>query len=98
MKTVWKFTIDPSQTVGDTFTLDIPVAAQILTVQIQHSEIVLWALVDPTIQTERRKFRVVGTGYNIKYGAPMNYIGTVQLYGGDIVLHIFEYQKPESQQ
>jgi hypothetical protein len=42
---------------------------------------------------EERMFEIFGTGSPIQYdiGTDRKYIGTYQLYGGDLVYHLFEY-------
>ena len=66
---------------------DMPKGAEVLTVQEQHGNICMWARVDPKRETERRLFRIVGTGDDRADG---EYVGTVQMCGGDFVFHIFE--------
>jgi len=76
------------------FTFDMPVGAEILTVQTQFArgpaELgVLWARVDPNAPTEPRRFQMVGTG-PLELPANASYLGTYQLGGGSFVAHIFE--------
>lgn len=78
-------------------TIDMPSGAQIIACQMQYDQPTLWALVDSedTLLTPRH-FAAVGTGG----GHPMldsnraTYLGTCQLQGGALVLHIF--QVPEA--
>lgn len=86
MRRVYKYTIP----VRDVFHLDLPIGAEILTVQVQRNEPQIWALVNPDCQTERRYFRLAGTGHAIGDRMLLKYIGTFQLHGGDFIGHLFE--------
>ena len=93
MKTIWKYeleTIDQNK-------IEMPIKAEILTVQIQHGTPCLWVLVDPDLDPnndkETRYFEVHGTGHIIRDDivSTRNYIGTYQLNGGALIFHVFEY-------
>ena len=71
--------------------ISMPVGAQVLSVQMQHGEAQLWALVDPKSPERLRKFRVVGTGHPIE-GDPGVFIDTFQMNQGDLVFHVFEVE------
>ncbi|MBU2634917.1 hypothetical protein KJ841_00375 [Patescibacteria group bacterium] len=78
----------------DYFSLDLPEGAKILTVQEQHGEPQIWALVNPGSPTETRNFRLAGTGHPIKGDKELlNYVGTFQLAGGSFIGHLFELRK-----
>ena len=84
MKAIWKFTLHgPKQKV------DMPKGAQILSLQTQHNEPTIWALVDEHAENESRVFISVPTGarFDPEDGA---YLGTVQMNGGSLVFHIYE--------
>jgi hypothetical protein len=87
MKKVFKYPVD----IEDEVSVLMPKDAKILTVQVQNDKPCIWAAVDPTeTYSEFRKFRIAGTGHSIEDGADDNYIGTIQMYGGKLVLHVFE--------
>lgn len=87
MLKIYKYKITPN----DKIELPIPSGAKILTVQAQFENPVLWALVNPDSPVEQRFFRLVGTGFDIREDASrLNYINTFQIYGGDLVFHLFE--------
>lgn len=91
MKTIWKFNVGG---IGQT-TIEMPKGAKILSVQAQRGEVVMWAAVDERAKVEPRAFIVVGTGYREAVNEhTCQFLGTVQLYDGDLVLHVFE-QDPE---
>ena len=88
MKTIWKFNVGG---LGQT-TIEMPKGAEILSVQAQRGEVVMWAAVDYRAATEARAFLVVGTGSVEGVDEhTCRFIGTVQLHNGDLVLHVFEY-------
>lgn len=95
-RTVYKYTIP----ITDHVTIDLPVGAQVLSVGVQKGVNVqgypeamcLWALVRPKGPTEKRRFRIFGTGHPIKPGDLLfsRFLGTVMLEGGALVFHVFE--------
>lgn len=63
---------------------------RILSVQIQHDGLCMWALVDETAALHPVKIHVYGTGNKIPDHTWMFlFLGTVQLYGGRMVFHVF---------
>lgn len=51
----------------------------------------VWALVNPEEPTERRPFRLAGTGHPIDYEADdLRFVGSFQLDGGTLIFHLFE--------
>lgn len=82
---VWKYPLDWATT------LLMPKGATILTVQPQGGTPHLWALVDPTAETEPREFIIVGTGHALLgHRESYTYLGTVQ--NGPLVWHAFEFR------
>jgi len=76
--------------VTDKQTIQMPVGAEILTVQIQNNRPMIWVLFpDPYLATEKRTFRVIGAGHAI-IDQQLKYIATFQLLGGELVFHVFE--------
>lgn len=90
MQTIWKF---PVPTTGEGAVLEMPQHAEILTVQTQGKaeRPELWALVDPSADTELRTFRTYGTGHPIDDEAG-RYVATYQLHGGGLIFHVFEVE------
>jgi hypothetical protein len=88
-KTVYKYKL---QSLGDYYTLELPVGAQILKFATQYNIPALWALVDPEAALVKRRFRVAGTGHKISSAEVdrLTYIGTCQLREGTLVWHLFE--------
>ena len=89
MKTIWKYELEP----GKTQSIWMPGYANILDVQLQGSNPVLWALVDPAIPNEERRFQLVWTGEEMSNLEYSGYIGTFQ--AGPTVWHLFEEYEDE---
>ena len=87
MRRVYKYPI-PTNFVGleAVFELEIPEEAKALTVQVQNSVPCLWAEVWSSDEPKKRKFRIVGTGWDIP--AFFDYVGTWQ--EGPFVWHLYE--------
>ena len=71
-------------------TIDMPVGARILSVQMQGDTITLWALVQPGSKTETVRFTMIGTGWELPddFATKNLYLGTVQYES--LVWHIFK--------
>lgn len=72
----------------------IPKNGEILTVQTQNDEVYLWALIDPNMDYEDRKIRIIGTGHPIDDWEKLQYIGTTQQMNGQLIWHVFEEIQP----
>jgi hypothetical protein len=83
---IWEY---PLALVG-TQTLQMPQGAALLTVQLQASQLTLWALANPTAPLVGRTFAVVGTGEegDAAVMTRANYIGTVS--EDRLVWHVFD--------
>jgi len=57
--------------------IDLPLAAKLLSVKMQNDRITLWAIVDPDIGTETRRFWVLGTGWEIPKEVALEPLDTV---------------------
>ena len=86
MRTIWKYKLDMAVVTE----VEMPEGANVLQFQNQGGAMTFWAAVDTEAATEKRTFRVVGTGQPIPdvTGFEMRYMGTVQC--GIYVWHIFE--------
>jgi len=90
MKRVYKYPLD----IQDEVVVMMPKGARVLSVQVQNGRPCLWAAVDPNKMTlEERWFRIAGTGYPVEDSIIENYIGTVQMYEGKLVFHVFEIKE-----
>lgn len=87
MKAVWKFEI---RLLDHPVAIDMPVDAQILSVQNQDETIYMWALCSTDAPTVARVFRVVGTGHEHADDGFGLYVGTTLMLSGTLVWHVFE--------
>lgn len=88
-KTIWKFPLVAEQVQ----TIEMPLGSEILTVQEQFNEPVMWAVVDPSKGKEFRFFEVFGTGHfmtELDKNKTRKYISTFQVDSGNYVFHVFE--------
>lgn len=90
MKRVYKYPLD----IQDEVVVMIPKGARVLSVQVQNGRPCLWAAVDPNELTlEERLFRISGTGHPIQDDVVDGFIGTIQMYDGKLVFHVFEMKR-----
>lgn len=91
MKKIWKYTFP----VADEFTITMPAKARILLIHVQgEGRPCIWAEIDTKNLPEKRMFRLYGTGHTIEDEyANRLYIGTIFMYGGGKVYHLFEVTK-----
>lgn len=92
MKTIYKYTL----TTEEMQKIELPEGAEILSVLSQNEEVCMWAMVNPDADKVIRTFAVIGTGWRLITEANLKYIGTVQLNGGKLVFHVFEWVTGES--
>jgi hypothetical protein len=96
MQTIYKYPLDKMQSIQQ---LTLPMDAKILSVQVQNSQICLWALIGEQQRKSvkyfvNRVFRIAGTGHAITEDADkLKYLATVQLHDGALVLHVFEVER-----
>lgn len=88
MFAVYKYEISAT----DDFTLDLPVGARFLSVQVQYGTPVLYALVLPTNARQTRRFRLAGTGHPIANPSELDFVGTFMVSGGSLVFHLFVHK------
>ena len=81
--TIFKYSLDPTGSF-----IYLPAGAKILTVQVQNNQPCIWAEVDPTNYTVKRDISIIGTGHTLPK-KEVTYIGTFQLFGGDLVFHVY---------
>lgn len=88
MRTIHKFPVETGA-----FGLYLPKGAKVLTVQAQAGQPQMWVLLDTDNETERRTFVTFPTGGEIGPNLHLDYIGTFQLAGGNLVFHLFEIDR-----
>jgi len=65
--------------ISNAFTLGLPRGAQILSVQVQDAQPVLWAMVDTEEVVQLREFRVFGTGQPMPDLPRVDFLATIQM-------------------
>jgi hypothetical protein len=75
--------------------LQLPAGAQILSVMEQKNEIVLYAIVNTSVEvTKTISVRVVGTGHAVDFDLnEYGFVGTVSLHGGALMFHVFCFDR-----
>ncbi len=86
---IWKYPFE----VTNSFLVEMPTGARILSVQVQGGQPCMWALVAPGFPSEGRRFNVYGTGHPIRKD-PGEFVGTFQLSDGALVFHLFAAVTP----
>ena len=86
MKRVYKYPLGSK----DQQEIMIPAGSKILSVETQDEHIVLYALVDDKV-THLNTYLVIihGTGHNADDTEDCDFVGTVKLYGGALMFHVF---------
>jgi hypothetical protein len=87
MRTVWKYQLGFGSELTDGIEIDIPHGARILMTGVQGGSLTLWAEVNSDSPTERRRFCLVGTGFEVPPSAV--YLGTVYPNSA-YVFHVYE--------
>lgn len=85
MITIYKYPVPQ----GDSFSLDLPINAEVLCVQMQRNQPYIWIKLDTETQKIGRRFSIFGTGHDIGKKLGFSYIGTFQP-NSDLVFHLFE--------
>lgn len=88
---VWKYPLGNWET--GMFSAEMPRGAEVLSLQWQHDELCMWALVNPDAMVEQRHFIIVGTGHEVTGDdsiSSSSFVGTFQYLGGDLIFHVFE--------
>lgn len=85
MESIFKYQLETT----DEQIVEMPLGAEVLTVQVQNEIPCIWAKVNPNHTPIRYRFRIFGTGHTIEEDFTGKYIGTYQLFNGSGVFHIF---------
>lgn len=85
MKMIGKFPLLATRPV----VIEMPFGAEVLSVQTQNEEAMVWAKIDTASPTIMRHFHVRATGEEFT-GEEGRFIGTFQMHGGSLVWHLFE--------
>lgn len=85
MKTIHKYELK----VTDMQVIQMPEHAKVLSANVQHGTVYIWAMVRTENKMVDRKVYMHGTGHTVLCGDKAQFVETVMLYDGNIVLHIF---------
>ncbi len=88
MKVIWKYEL-PVQGIR---ILKMPESAEILSAEVQRNKLCLWVMVESENKKVARFIEIIGTGNPIEetLNVVRIFIDTIQLYGGDLIFHVFE--------
>lgn len=88
MHTIHKYDVLPSSE-DLRFTLNLPISAMVLSVQMHRGKPCMWVLLDTDEETAPRSFVVAMTGQPVPTNAS-RFIGTFVTQQDSLVLHLFE--------
>ena len=77
---------------ADEQTVDMPMGARVISVGIQNgTEIMVWAVVDPSRPRCPRRFWICPTGEELPLSmvSAKQFVGTAMIAGGMLVFHVF---------
>lgn len=92
MKAIWKFELTPAGAEHLAAARAMPAHAKVLSVGQQNDKLMIWAQIDTDLERDggTRYFHVFGTGHDLPGAGLGDFLGTVHLHGGRIVVHIFD--------
>jgi hypothetical protein len=82
--TIWKVVLE----ITDVQDIEIPKGAVLLTVREQHDQLCIWYKCDPS--RPKAKYRILARGTDHRVPEDARYAGTGHLFGGNLVLQVFE--------
>lgn len=82
---IWKYELE----ICDQQTINMPVGAKLLCIQMQHGKPCIWAICDPMAQPKPRHIAIYGTGQPMPDDLGI-YIGTFQIANGSLIFHAFD--------
>jgi hypothetical protein len=87
MKKIFKYPIE----ITDAQVLVLPLGARVLSAIEQGDDIVVYALVEPTVEFKKNvEIRIAGTGHDIMFDLQkFKFLNSISTYGGRIVWHVF---------
>jgi len=88
MKMIWKWTVNGTRVHR------APKGAKFIAAQMQHHRLCIWFICDDKAATINYQITLVATGVPYEARRVGEYVDTVQLDAGDLVVHVFV--KPEA--
>jgi hypothetical protein len=87
MLSIWKYPIP----VQDSFSVDMPEGATVLSVNVQRGTPCMWVLVDPERVMAPKQFLLRGTGHSANFGScSVRFCGTFLVREDSLVFHLFQ--------
>lgn len=84
MNRIWKYPL----VINDSQKLNLPRGSRVLSVQLQHGQPTLWALVSDGFYKDELTISTRGTGHAIEEDLG-RFVSTYQISGGSLVFHVF---------
>ena len=85
---IWKYPLNFLHELND---IEMPKGSQVLTVDHQHGQVVMWVAVDPDAPKVHRRICIVPTGQRTERRlVEKQHIGTLLMLQGEFVIHIFD--------
>ena len=69
--------------------IEMPEGARVLSAQAQEGKPFVWALVDTEKPPRPAAFKLFGTGHDVGSLEGYAFVDTIQLLGGQFILHLF---------
>ena len=85
MESIFKYQLETT----DEQIVEMPLGAEVLTVQVQNGTPCIWARVNPDYAKLQYRFRIFGTGHPIEDDFVGKYVGTYQLQNGALIFHVW---------
>lgn len=86
MKTIYKYELDLN---AEEQRIWLPKGAKLLSVGNQTGNLVLWAEINTAKPDTVALIKIFGTGQPDIETQGLEFLGTVQMYGGSLVLHVY---------
>jgi len=85
-QTIWKYNVK----IDDVQKVQMPMASKLLSVQVRHGMVAIWAMVNPEQQMVLRTIQMAGTGHDMSDRIMGDFLGTFQIENGALVFHVFD--------
>lgn len=87
MKKIFKYPIE----ITDAQVLVLPLGAKVLSAIAQGDDIVVYALVEPTVEFKKNvEIRIAGNGHDIMFDLQkFKFLNSISTWGGRLIWHVF---------
>lgn len=92
MNLIHKQSFDISRLYPDTLELSVPKGSQIISVANQYNRITVYYMFDtePSVEAEKLIIYIIPTGAEFELTTSYKFLGTILLYDGTLVFHLFQ--------